>query len=186
MPIVYPTDNLEPSTLDEEIERQQEEKRRFEEEARQRASTTQIPDIDVRVDPNENKINEIDNEDAEKPQPDETSTPDDHPTPPPKEYLTTSTTVKPTKRRPIKPDSVCKLSPDPEPDVGYEAGHRFGTVIDSRIEFNDVPSKLKKGYEISLEFKTDQPDGLLFYAADSRHTDFIALYLQDGYVRIKI
>lgn len=182
VPIVYPTDDSEPSTYDEEIQRQKEEERRRQEEEAQRIPVTEKPDIDVRIDDNESeRQNEIDNENAGKPKPDVPVT-DDHPTPSPPEYLTTSTTVKPTKRRPQKPDSVCKLSADPEPDVGYEAGYRFGTAIDSRIEFNDVPSKLKKGYDISLEFKTDQPDGLLFYAADNRHTDFVALYLQDGYV----
>lgn len=185
MPIVYPTDDYEPSTLDEEIQRQNEERRRFEEEeeARRRDSeaVTELPNIDVRVNPNESEHqNEIDDENAGKPKPQENL--DDHQTPAPQEYLTTSTTIKPTKRRPAKQDSVCKLSADPESDVGYDAGYRFGTVIDSRIEFNEVPSKLKKGYDISLEFKTDQPDGLLFYAADNRHTDFISLYLQDGYV----
>jgi laminin, alpha 3/5 len=43
-----------------------------------------------------------------------------------------------------------------------------------------VPAKLKKSYDISLQFKTDQPDGVLFYAADARHTDFIALYMKGG------
>lgn len=188
MPIVYPTDDYEPSNYDEENQRQLAEKRRLEEEARRGGSgtATEQPIIDVRVDPNESEHqNEIDNENAGKSKPDEIPLlPDDHPTPPAQEYLTTSTTVKPTKRRPIKQDSVCKLSAEPEPDVGYEAGYRFGTVNHSHIEFNEAHSKLKKGYEISFEFKTDQPDGLLFYAADNRHTDFIAVYLQDGYVSI--
>lgn len=106
----------------------------------------------------------------------------DHNAPTLQEYLTTTTTVRPTKRRLNKQDSICKLPALPESDVEFDAGYRFGTVIDSRIEFNDVPAKIKKSYEISLEFKTNQPDGVLFYAADSRHTDFIVLYLQDGYV----
>lgn len=105
-----------------------------------------------------------------------------HEIPPLQEYLTTSTTVRPTKRRPNKQDYMCKLPTEPEVDVGFEAGYLFGTTIDSRIEYTEIPTKLKKGYDISLEFKTDQPDGVLFYAADSRHTDFIVLYMKDGYV----
>lgn len=105
-----------------------------------------------------------------------------HEIPPLQEYLTTSTTVRPTKRRPNKQDDMCKLPTEPELDVGFEAGYLFGTTIDSRIEYTEIPTKLKKGYDISLEFKTDQPDGVLFYAADSRHTDFIVLYMKDGYV----
>lgn len=108
-----------------------------------------------------------------------------HEVPPIQDYLTTSTTVRPTKRRPSKEDSVCKLPTEPELDVGYEAGYLFGTTKDSRIEYTDIQTKLKKSYDISLEFKTDQPDGVLFYAADSRHTDFIVLYLKDGFVRIE-
>jgi len=107
---------------------------------------------------------------------------DNHEIPRTQEYLTTSTTVRPTKRRPNKEDSVCKLPTESEPDVGYEAGYLFGTIKDSRIEYTDIQTKLKKGYDISLEFKTDQPDGVLFYAADSRHTDFIVLYMKDGFV----
>lgn len=103
----------------------------------------------------------------------------------PSEYLTTSTTLRPTKRRPNKQDPICKLPIEPEYDVGFEAGYRFGTKIDSRIEYNDIPAKFKKGYELSLEFKTNQSDGVLFYAADVRHTDFIVLFMQNGYVSIR-
>lgn len=157
VPIVYPENDVEPSTLESEIERQLEEKH---------------------LNPSENEL------DGEQ----DTHKPDEkvnHSTPPLyQDYLTTTTTIRPTKRRLNKQDSVCKLPAQPESDVEFDAGYRFGTVIDSRIEFNDVPAKIKKSYEISLEFKTNQPDGVLFYAADSRHTDFIVLYLQDGYVSI--
>lgn len=100
----------------------------------------------------------------------------------PSEYLTTSTTLRPTRRRPTKQDPICKLPIDPVYDVGFKAGYRFGTQKDSRIEYTDIPSKFKKGYELTLEFKTNHSDGLLFYAADNRHTDFIALSIQNGYV----
>lgn len=105
-----------------------------------------------------------------------------HEIPPLQEYLTTSTTVRPTKRRPNKQDYMCKLPTEPELDVGFEAGYLFGTTIDSRIEYIETPTNFELRYNISLEFKTDQPDGVLFYAADSRHTDFIVLYMKDGYV----
>lgn len=201
VPIVYPGDNVDPSTLESEAQRQLEEKRRLEEEeARRKAeadarakekaeaeAVTEEPIIDERIGENEHdRQNEIDNERDQKPDTDISGKDSGHAKPyVPQEYLTTTTTVKPTKRRPSKHDSVCKLPTEPEPDVGYEAGYRFGTTIDSRIEFNEVPSKLKKGYDISLEFKTNHSDGVLFYAADSRHTDFIVLYLQDGYVRMQ-
>lgn len=203
VPIVYPTDDVEPSTLDSEIQRQLEEKRRLdeekrrleEEEAARRKPVTELPSIIDRFNVDEqDRINEIENErenEHENEHEHETEQnagqDTDHATPRvPKEYLNTTIFVKPTKRRPSKQDSACKLPVEPELDVGYEAGFRFGTAIDSRIEFNDVPSKLRKGYDISLEFKTNHSDGVLFYAADSRHTDFIVLYLKDGYVCIQM
>lgn len=91
----------------------------------------------------------------------------------------------PTRRRPIqenKPEPICKLPVEPEVDVDFDAGYRFGTTTDSRIEFTQIPTKIKRSYDISLQFKTTSADGVLFYAADGRHTDFIALYLQEGKV----
>lgn len=128
--------------------------------------------------------NEISNKNIEKDQSQHHDYNVSHEIPPLQEYLTTSTTVRPTKRRPSKQDSICKLPIEPELDVGFEAGYQFGTTLDSRIEYADIPTKLKKGYDISLEFKTDHSDGVLFYAADSRHTDFIVLYMKGGFVRI--
>jgi laminin alpha 3/5 len=37
-------------------------------------------------------------------------------------------------------------------------------------------------YEFSLEFKTLARDGIMFYVADDRHIDYIALYMKDGQV----
>lgn len=98
--------------------------------------------------------------------------------PPPQQ---TTTTVKPTKRlRPNITDPICALPVQPEFDVDFDAGYRFGTSSDSHIEFTQIPNNIKKAYEISLQFRTSSSDGVLFYAADNRHTDYIGLYLQDG------
>lgn len=173
VPIVYPEDNIEPTTsLESEIERIKEQNQ---------------------LENNPDESNGSDVTEHEEPQPEEkeyqpptgseqTDDKDNQIIPQPQDYLTTTTTIRPTKRRPNKQDPICKLPAEPESDVKFDAGYRFGTALDSRIEFADVPSKIKKSYDISLEFKTDKPDGVLFYAADSRHTDFIALYLQDGFV----
>jgi len=37
-------------------------------------------------------------------------------------------------------------------------------------------------YEFSLEFKTLSAGGIMFYVADDRHIDFIALYMKGGQV----
>lgn len=36
-----------------------------------------------------------------------------------------------------------------------------------------------------MEFKTSEPDGIIFYAAENRHIDYTALYLKDGKVSLK-
>lgn len=189
VPIVYPEENLDPESLKRKLSQEKEQKRLQEEaeaeaervnynnqlEAEKRRKQEEQehererPAIDVRVGENENG-NESENEQ------------DNHVIPPKHEYLTTSTTVRPTKRRNKHPESICKLPVDPEIDEDFDAGYRFGTRGDSRIEFSEWPAKMRKSYEVSLQFKTSEPDGVLFYAADQRHTDFVALYLRDGYV----
>lgn len=120
----------------------------------------------------EDRFNELDSEDGDEIETTQT---------------TTTTTPRPTRKRPLydaKPEPICKLPVDSEVDVDFDAGYRFGTSSDSRIEFEQIPSKIKKSYSISLQFRTNEPDGVIFYAADSRHTDFMALYLQNGKVSI--
>lgn len=98
------------------------------------------------------------------------------------EYLTTTTTTRPTRRRPSKQDPICKLPVEPELDVDFDAGYRFGTTGDSRIEFTQIPGKVKKAYEFSLQFNTAESNGVLFYAGNDNDKDFIGLYLKNGYV----
>ena len=97
-------------------------------------------------------------------------------------------TLRPSRRRPIadnKTDPICALPLDPDMDVDFNSGgFRFGLLQNTYIEFESVQAKLKKSYDVSLRFKTSEPDGVLFYAADTRHTDFIGLYLQGGKVSI--
>lgn len=155
VPIVYPVDDVEASV------------------SHKPSSELQPVDIDVRTgDTNENEI------DSDKK--------DNKHTLPSEEYLTTTTTVRPTKRRLNKIDPICKLPTEPDLDVDFDAGYRFGMVNESRIEFHTLPERTEKKinmqYEFSLQFRTDQPNGLLFYVADARHSDFIGLYLEDGYV----
>lgn len=163
------------TTLEAEIQKQTEkqefeyEQKRKEEDNHVIDSTQRQPDIDERIGKNKNN----------DPTPDDS---ENRVIPQHQDYLTTTTTIRPTKRRPSKQDPICKLPVDPESDVDSDSGYRFGAIIDSRIEFADVPAKIRKGYDISLQFKTNKPNGVLFYAADSRHTDFIVLYLKDGYV----
>lgn len=131
-------------------------------------------DIDQRLngqDENENKITE----DVKEEEEDITVAPY-KPIPPP-----TKTT---TKRPPPLdgPRPICQLPVKPEWDVDFDHGYRFGTGQFSRIEFTEISIKPRRAYDFAMEFKTDSPDGVLFYASDARHTDFIALYMQDGHL----
>lgn len=149
--------------------RQEEERRRQQQEEEERLRKQQQIEEEERR--RNDQLNELD--------------PDLEPiiptTPPPE------TTQRTTRRRPIqenKVEPICKLPVEPEVDVDFDAGYRFGTSTDSRIEFSQIPAKIKRAYDISLQFKTTSSDGVLFYAADGRQTDFIALYLQDGKVSV--
>lgn len=93
---------------------------------------------------------------------------------------------RPTLRpEPNKPDDHrCKLPINPNYDVDYiEAGYRFFSMREQRIEIPTLHAKLRKHHDVTLTFRTDYPDGLLFYAADKKHIDFIALYLHDGRIQ---
>jgi hypothetical protein len=73
------------------------------------------------------------------------------------------------------------LSTD-DPDVDDNSGTRFGNVKFSRHEYNTLPGRHRQKSELSVEFKTSEPDGIIFYAAENRHIDYTALYLKDGKV----
>ena len=57
-----------------------------------------------------------------------------------------------------------------------------GTVAGSRQEYTANSGRIKMKYEFSLEFKTLSAGGIMFYVADDRHIDFIALYMKGGQV----
>ncbi|XP_053667229.1 laminin subunit alpha [Anopheles marshallii] len=92
----------------------------------------------------------------------------------------TTTTMRPRPTQPDEPPPVCRLPITPEQDVDFDHGYRFGTGQFSHIEFSEVPLKSKRQYEFTFNFKTEFSEGVLFYVADSRHTDFVALHLRDG------
>lgn len=101
------------------------------------------------------------------------------------ERTTTTRATTPKPRPTYSPDqkeSLCALPVIPEYDVGFEAGYRFGTGVDSHIEFDAQPGRTKGSYDFTMEFRTNKADGILFYAADARHTDFVAVYMRNGYL----
>lgn len=77
----------------------------------------------------------------------------------------------------------CKLPVMPEYDVDFDsAGFLFGTKPSSYVEFEPSPDQTRTAYDFSLTFRTDKQDGLLFYASDDRHTDYVSIYLKHGYI----
>lgn len=76
----------------------------------------------------------------------------------------------------------CNLPVNPNYDVDFiEAGYRFYSLKYQRLEYNTLPVKLRKHYDISMTVRTSYPNGLLFYAP-GEGDDLIAFYLLDGHV----
>lgn len=139
----------------------------------------QEPDIDARFDSDgDESENEIEPDEVYKPSRPGATTPTST-------TLTTTTTTTTTRRprptRPYKEDPICKLPITPDLDVDFDAGIRFGTNQYTYVTYEAQP-KAPRAYDISLEFKTEKSEGLLFYAKDERHTDYIAVYLLNGQV----
>ena len=81
----------------------------------------------------------------------------------------------------------CQLPwrPEIDPDIGLRKakGLRFGTKANTFLEFNRQ-LKVKKRSEFSIEFKTTHRNGIIFYIANERNVDFIALYMKQGRVSL--
>lgn len=97
---------------------------------------------------------------------------------------TTTTTPKPTTtttKRPLPEESECKLPPKPTYDVDFASGgYRFLGLADSRVEISTQKNVFRKKYDVSLEFRTNHPSGLIFFVDTEKHIDYIALYILDG------
>lgn len=89
-------------------------------------------------------------------------------------------------RPPVTPSTrfgQCKLPavPSPDPDVSPSSGLRFGLKPETYLEFNKR-LKIKRRSDFGIEFKTSVLDGMIFYIADEKNIDFIALFVKNGKV----
>lgn len=77
----------------------------------------------------------------------------------------------------------CKLpiNPSNDVDLNINSGMRFGTKKDTYLEFHRK-LKIKKRSEFEMDFRTTKEDGVMFYIANERNTDFITLFMRDGHV----
>lgn len=60
----------------------------------------------------------------------------------------------------------------------------LGTRLDSRVEFNRLPNNLQNDFKISVDFNSKSDNGLIFYASDTTHKNFLALFIYDGLVNL--
>ncbi|SPP85142.1 laminin subunit alpha [Drosophila guanche] len=92
-------------------------------------------------------------------------------------------TTRPTPKMNQPSDERCKLPVNPNYDVDFETGgYRFYSLKEQRLEINSLPVKLRRHHDVSISFRTEYPNGLLFYASSKQKDDFIAVYLLDGRV----
>ena len=79
------------------------------------------------------------------------------------------------------PEDACVLPLDPPQSA---AGvYRFGAQKDSRLEIERLRGRYKKHIDFALDFKSDAPDGIIFYMSDNfTHSQYLALFLQQGNV----
>ena len=75
----------------------------------------------------------------------------------------------------------CLLSKQYDTSQLRSVGLRFGLSKRSRLEVHDT-FPIKISTSVSFKFRTLQSDGLMFYASDAQFSDFIGIWLQDGYV----
>ncbi|KAL1517260.1 hypothetical protein ABEB36_001047 [Hypothenemus hampei] len=76
----------------------------------------------------------------------------------------------------------CALPLEPAPEDYKQSGNRFGTQPESRQEFHSARGRLRKNFEFSLDLKTNEPNGIIFYITDGKHKHYSALLIVDGYL----
>ncbi|KAI5729364.1 hypothetical protein M8J76_001799 [Diaphorina citri] len=96
---------------------------------------------------------------------------------------TTSTEVTTTPSPTPVGKCVLPLYPAADPDVTPNSGFRFGTSKSSRIEYPTITGRFKNKFDFSIDIKTtSEQDGIIFYVADVKHIDYVALYVKDGQI----
>ncbi|XP_050541070.1 laminin subunit alpha [Daktulosphaira vitifoliae] len=88
-------------------------------------------------------------------------------------------TTKPT------PQNLCTLPivPRDDPDMTKDSGYRFGNMIGSRFEYDNMILKPKNiSSELSVDIKTTSSEGIIFFGQKLESSDMIAVYLSEGKV----
>lgn len=88
-------------------------------------------------------------------------------------------TPPPTTPKTIK--EGCSLPENPPLET--PGAFRFGAQKNSRLEFDKFRGKHKKQFEFILDVKSEAADGLVLFVANEKHTEYVAVFLQNGQVR---
>lgn len=58
-----------------------------------------------------------------------------------------------------------------------------GTSPSSRLDYPTITGRFKSKFDFSIDIKTvNTQDGIIFYVADLKHIDYIAVYMKDGQI----
>ncbi|KAM4693682.1 laminin subunit alpha-4 [Discoglossus pictus] len=71
----------------------------------------------------------------------------------------------------------CSLSSSPR---ALKSAYLFGGTANSRQEFNHIPNTFNQKSELSISFKTNSSNGMIFYISDKEETDFMTLFIAHG------
>uniref|UniRef100_A0AC35TUM0 Laminin subunit alpha n=1 Tax=Rhabditophanes sp. KR3021 TaxID=114890 RepID=A0AC35TUM0_9BILA len=82
---------------------------------------------------------------------------------------------------PRSPDE-CALKREVTEVVGDQSGIRFGVEANSRIEFSKTSESFDKNSVFSVKIKPTSNNGLIMFVTNTKHSSYMALYLNRGYV----
>ncbi|XP_046433556.1 laminin subunit alpha [Neodiprion fabricii] len=103
----------------------------------------------------------------------------------PTPVVVTSEPLKPVMTPAPRTANECHLPQYPANDSDVNNGWRFGTKKNSRFEYNSLGGRYMNDYDIQIDFKTMENDGIIFYSAVLGKQDLIAVYLKEGKVHYK-
>lgn len=98
---------------------------------------------------------------------------------------TTTTALSPPTIPPTKPplkQGECRLPVEPVHESTFDIGYRFGTSANSRAEYDKQLQIRPRKNDFTLSFNTSSSGGTLFYLTDSKKSNYISLYLEEGQV----
>lgn len=80
------------------------------------------------------------------------------------------------------PFDTCVLPLEPAKDDIQEGSYQFGASGRSWLEYYIARGKFRKHFDFSFEFKTNAEEGVLFYASDQIHSQFVGVFLKNAHV----